>query len=134
MKQFVYIATMLLCISASALGGSLSIRLVNASNAGEGIDGSLNDVAKALKGQLPFKRYQLVSSATASLPAGKAVSSLSGYKVTCNGPQNALAIRVDKGKRNLVSTTVNLQSKRPVLLGGFPGKAGGKLILVFVAR
>ncbi len=118
--------------AGAVFGGSLSMRLVEVSNAGRGVDSSLKDVASALQGQLSFNSYRLVSSGSTALPAGNTKTSLSGYSVACDGPQNALTITILHGRKKLVSTTVNLRNGHPVLLGGFPS-SGGKLIIVFVA-
>jgi hypothetical protein len=131
--RYAVLLVVLLATNVAFGGGSLSMRLVEASNAGSGVDSHLRDVASALKGQLPFNSYRLLSSGGASLPAGNTKTSLSGYSVTCNGPQNALKITISHGKRTLVSTTASLRNGRPILLGGFPSN-GGKLIIVFVAR
>jgi hypothetical protein len=135
MKHIARLATILLIASTAATwaGNTLSMRLVEASNGDGGMDSSLNDVASALRGQLAFKSYRRVASGSVPLPANSNKASLSGYTITCSGPQNALAIKISKGRSNLVSTTVNLRDGRPLLLGGFPSK-NGKMIVVFIAR
>jgi hypothetical protein len=114
-------------------GSSLSMRLVEASNTGGGVASSLEDVAGALRGQLPFNTYQQLAAGSTALPASGSTSQLGDYQITCSGPQNALAIKVARGRRTLINTTVNLRDGKPVLLGGFPS-AGGKLIIVFKSR
>ena len=135
MKHIARLAAILLIASTAAAwaGNTLSMRLVEASNGDGGMDSSLNDVASALRGQLAFKSYRRVASGSVPLPANKNKASLSGYTITCSGPQNALAIKISKGRSNLVNTTVNLRDGRPLLLGGFPSK-NGKMIVVFIAR
>jgi hypothetical protein len=133
MKYIARTLTILLLTAATSLAGSLSMRLVEASNTGSGIEKSLGDVASALKAQLPFSSYKLIASGATTLPANGSRTSLGGYTVTCAGPQTSLTIQITKGRQQLANTTVNLRSGRPLLLGGFPSKSG-KLIVVFIAR
>jgi hypothetical protein len=119
--------------SSAFAGNSLHIRLVRASNSGDGVDPRLTDVVKVLKRTLVFKSYSLVAAARQSLPARVSESGLAEFKVKCSGAQNNLKITVRRGKTVLLNTTVDLKDNTPLVLGGFPGK-GGQHVLIFVAE
>lgn len=128
------VAAALGMLSSPCVAGSrLSVRLVEASNEGTGVSAGLEDVASAMRSSLVFRSYTLVGSRSTPLPAPGSVIRLGPYSVKCSGPQSSLAIRVSKGGRDLLKTTVNLRDDKPLILGGFPSTRG-KMILVFLAR
>jgi hypothetical protein len=128
------IAAFTLLAVASAEAGSVSLRLVEASNSGGSSSGSLSDVIGILQKNLPFKTYTLKASGSASLPASSQSVSLDGYSVTCNGSQENLSVAVKKGSKTIVNTSVALKKGKPFVLGGLPGSGGGSLVLILVAR
>ena len=83
---------------------SLSIRLVEASNAGSGASPGLNDVAAILKGSLAFSNYKLIGASSINLPATGAKSRLGDYEVTCRGGQQSLSITVTCGGKVMLTT------------------------------
>jgi hypothetical protein len=117
--------------STALAADTLSVRLVEATNDGTGIDGRLRDVAAAF-GDLSFNSYRLVDAADFSIPAGQ-TRGMGGYEVTCAGERKALVITVKLGRRELLNTTVSLRANKPLVVGGFPSPRG-RMILVFVAR
>lgn len=129
------IAVLLVSISAlsATAGGTLSVRLVKAANEGADNPSGLQDVIEVLKRSLPYTKYSLVAGTNLSLPADGAERRLGRYSVSCSGGQGALSINVRHGGRELLNTSVSLRDNKPLILGGFPD-AGGKLVLVFVAR
>jgi len=114
-------------------GNSVSIRLVHASNSGEGVEKGLEDIGKILQSQLAFKKYEMVDRKSCSLPADKTIKMTFGYLVKCLGTQENLTINVSQKKKELLKTTVSLQDGKPLILGGFPGE-GGKLLLILLAK
>jgi hypothetical protein len=129
-----FLLSLCLCLlSASAVAGSLSIRLVRASNTPGGNSAGLGDVIPVLKKSLVYSHYSLAGSTSMKLPAQNSVRQLGSYSVTCNGQQGNLAITVRHGRKQLLNTRVSLSSRKPLILGGFPA-GNDKLVLVFVAR
>ena len=114
-------------------GDQLSIRLVKASNSDRGSSAGLQDVFAKLAKSLPYKHYSLVASGSLRLPAKKAVQQLGEYTVRCDGKQSELSITVQRKGKQVLRKTANLPDGTHLIVGGFP-TAGGKLILVFVAR
>jgi hypothetical protein len=126
-------ALLALCATPVLAGGSLSIRLVEASNNGTGDDGGMGDISGVLHGSLRFSRYALIASATVALPATGQPVALGGYAVTCSGPRSGLSIEVSSGGRRLLKTSAALQDNAPLILGCFQSKAG-KHVVVIVAH
>ena len=114
-------------------GDSVSIRLVHASNNGEGLEKGLEDIGKILQSQLSFKKYEMVDHKICSLPADKTIKMTFGYLVKCLGTQDNLTINVSRKKKELLKTTVSLQDGKPLILGGFPGE-GGRLLLILLTK
>jgi len=135
MKTRLLIAAVMMCCAATAgiAGGTVSIRLVEASNAGEGVDGRLSDVVPVLKKSLVFKKYSLIASSSLKLPADGQTVKVGKYTVTCTGSQRSLRIQIKQGKDPLLYTTASLSRGKPLVLGGFPSRTG-RMILVFLAR
>lgn len=131
-RIFCWLGVLLLAPVLVRGGTTLSVRLVEASNNGAGVDPGLADVAGLLQGSLRFTRYRLVAQKRMRLPASQTVT-LAGYAVQCEGPQRGLRIRVRSKGTGLLDTTANLRDGKPLVLGGFPAKSG-KLILVFLAQ
>ena len=126
----------LLCLAAATpclAGRSLSVRLVHATNEGQGSAAGLEDVQHALKQSLPYTTFRLLSSASVPLPANNDAASLDSVTIRCSGSQESLTITVNQGGKQILNTTVNLRDGKPFILGGLPAKEGKK-VLVFVAR
>ena len=129
------LAVLLALASPCLAGGSLSVRLVEASDAGTGVDAGLGDVAAALQNSmgLVFKGFSLVGTARMGLPADGTDRQLGPYQVRCSGPQSGLAIELRQGRKELLRTSVNLRDGNPLIVGGFQTRKG-KMILVFLAQ
>ncbi len=127
------VAVLALLAVSSAEAGSLSLRLVEASNSG-GSSGSLSDVIGILQKTLPFKTFTLKASGSASLPASNQSVSLDGYSVICNGPQGNLSVAVKRRGKTIVNTSAALKKGKPFVLGGLPGGGGKSLVLILVAH
>ena len=117
----------------SVAGELMTLRLVEASNAGEGVTAEVKDVASILAAQLPFNSYRLVDRAKCKLPANQVVSMSRGYTVQCIGVQDNLTINVRERKSEILQTTVALKDGKPLVLGGFPSNKG-KLLLILLAE
>lgn len=126
------------CLLATAVraggGDTLSIRLVEATQEGQGIGRGLEDVAQLLQENLPFKSFQLQADKSVELPANSAVELSGGYTARCSGDAGSLKVSVvRKGKPGRVDSTVALRRGKPVILGGLPAE-GGKMIVILVLR
>lgn len=135
MKKNMLIAIVMICCTAAIgiAGGTVSIRLVEASNDGSEKDSRLSDVMPVLKRSLVFKKYSLIASSSLKIPASGEAKSVGGYTITCKGSQRSLGIQVKKGRTSLLNTTASLSRGKPLVLGGFPSK-NGRMILVFLLR
>ena len=132
MKVGVGLLVFLLAPSLCLAGERLSIRLVEASNDGKGAAG-VEDIAGMLRKNINYQSFALLGRGSMPLPAQNAASRIGAYTVTGSGPQNNLSIRVRKGGSEVLSTTVRLKDRTPLVVGGFPG-GKGKMVLVFVAE
>jgi len=130
----VLIALLGLTLAASA-GSTLSLRLVEARNmrGTSAMDKELEDVYKVLKESLPFNSYTVIDTQQTSLPASSTLDMARDYHVTCTGEQRSLQIIVEHRGRQVLTTRVELQDGKPLIIGGFSFE-GGKLILIVVSR
>ena len=135
-SRHIYPLAMLLMLAASMAWaeGTLSIRLVEATQSDNRVSRGLRDVLPVLREGLPYAGYHLLASASMRLPSTKTSRELNGYVIACSGMQSALSIEVRRNKEELVRTVVRLQKNNPLILGGFPSGHGGKHVLVFVVR
>jgi hypothetical protein len=124
----------LILTAGVSLGGStLSVRQVEASHAGQGMDTGLGDVSQLLRDNLPFKSFQLLASRSMSLPADGVASLSRGMVVRCSGDQRNMKVTIESGGRKVMQSTVELRDGIPLIMGGFPsGK--GKMILILLAK
>ena len=131
---FTAILAGMLTASVAVAGGTLSIRLVEASNSGSGGAAGLGDVIDVLKSNVPnYKQFALIASGSKSLPADGSSITVGTYKIVCKGKQKDLKIEISSGDKQLLTMSVSLRDGIPVILGGFPSDKG-KYVLVFVAQ
>jgi hypothetical protein len=116
-------------------GELLTLRLVEARNLrGPAVDDrELADVQQVLKSSLPFNSFTVLDTQQTRLPANSTLKLRRDFAVECRGEQGNLTLRVEREGRQLLTTNVQLQDGKPLILGGFTVD-GGKLILVLVAR
>lgn len=130
-------ALILLAVAASAPAAGaterLTIRLVQASNDGEGASGGLRDVAPLLQRNLPFRRFDLLESRTIRLPASETIVFNAGLSVRCEGDAERLSLFVQAGDTVVLQTQVRLTGQTPLILGGFAAP-GGRRLLVLTAQ
>ncbi len=117
----------------AAAAQRLTIRLVQATQEGQGASEGLRDVAPLLERNLPFRRFDLLESRTIRLPASETVLFAVGLSVKCEGGEEALSLFVQAGGTVLLQTQVRLTGQTPLILGGFPAP-GGRRLLVLTAR
>ena len=122
-----------LAASGAAAADRLTIRLVQATNEGQGASDGLRDVAPLLERNLPFRRFDLLESRTIRLPASQTVVFGAGISVKCDGGGDNLSLFVQSGGAVLLQTQVRLTGQTPLILGGFPAP-GGRRLLVLTAR
>lgn len=119
-----------LCLFAAHAMAAPQVRFVLATNDGNGIDSSLQDVAGSLS-VLKFSKFSVVDSK--SVTPGKRVNLSHGYALTCDGESGSYQVTVEKGGERVMNTNISISSQRPLILGGFPHKTG-RLILVLKER
>lgn len=121
-------------VHAGKGGGTLSIRLVEAGNEGQGVGKGLGDVGQLLQENLPFKSFQLRADKSVSLPADGSVGLAAGFVARCSGDADKLSVIIEqKGKPGKLESTVSLRKGKPLILGGFPSD-GGKMIVILLLR
>jgi len=131
---FTAILAGMLTASTAMAGGTLSIRLVEASNSGSGGAAGLGDVIDVLKSNVPgYSQFTLIASGSKSLPADGSSIVVGKYQIMCKGNQKELSIEVSSGHKHLLSVTASLRDGIPVIFGGLPSDKG-KHVLVFVAQ
>jgi hypothetical protein len=130
---WVLIIGLILTAGVSLAGSTLSIRLVEASHAGQGMGNGLGDVSKLLRENLPFKSFQLLASRSMSLPADGVASLSAGFVARCSGNQGSLNVVIESGGRKVLQSTVELRDGSPLILGGF-SSGKGKLIVILLVK
>ena len=128
--------TLLVALAAAApsfAGPILTIRLVEASDKGQGVGAGLGDVGPLLQNNLRFNSFRLVTSGSLPLPSGGTVSLGQGLAARCSGDQHNLAVSITRGSKVVLQSTVELQRGTPFIMGGLPAE-GGKLIVVLLVR
>ena len=128
-RRIKLIALALMFGACLASAGTMSVRLVHATDAEGGMDPRLSDISGIL-GSLRFESFSLLDSDTVRLPAEEVrIRMAQGYTLTCNGTQGDLAIEMNHNGQSLLKTTATLRRGKPLILGGFPTREG-KIILV----
>jgi len=131
-KTILFLGLMLMAEGVLA-GSTLSVRLVEASNAGQGMGNGLGDVSPLLLNNLPYKTFQLLASRSMALPANSVASLNSGIVARCSGGQDNLSVVLERGGKKIMQTTVELRDGTPLIIGGL--SAGqSKLIVILLAK
>lgn len=125
---------LLLAAEVSLAGSTLSIRLVEASNVGQGMGAGLGDVSRLLQENLPFRSFQVLASRSMTLPANGVASLSGGLVARCSGDQGSLSVVIESGGRKVLQSTVELRDGSPLILGGFSSGGRGKLIVILLAK
>ena len=127
---------------SKAQQANISATLILASNQGDSFDPALKAFESNLKRLFKYTSYKLQgrSNARLSLPGDSTINIGSGHKLTLNAQAGdkgkvRLSVRWSDGRRNLISTTINMAKGSPAILGGPSAPAqNGNLILVLIAR
>ncbi len=129
-----------LSISAALAQVPVRLRVIQASNVGQNIDPSLNDVHKELGSLFSFTSYRLLREENLRLPPNQPVTITAHpgrfMEVTLVGlKRNAakLRIRVIREGKDILDTQVRLSPGRTVLVGG-PRHGEGVVIYAVSAR
>ncbi len=123
----------ILVAGASFAGSTLSVRLVEASNSGQGMGSGLADVSGLLRDNLPYKSFQLLTSRSLTLPANGTAALSGGMVAKCSGPQGSMNVVIEKGGKQVMQSTVELRDGTPLILGGF-SSSKGKMIVILLAK
>lgn len=132
-KTFAWLCILLLSAVIASAGPLLSIRLVEASNDGQGMGAGLNDVARLLQENLPFNSFRLLSNQSMPLPAHGAVNLAQGVLARCSGDERNLTVSIERARVPQLQSTVELRKDIPFILGGLPS-ANGKMIVILLVR
>ena len=130
---FAWFCVLMMTAGAVLAGPTLTIRLVDANNSGQGAGGGLGDVAQLLRENLPFNSFRLLASQSMPLPANGSVSLAQGVQARCSGDQRNLSVVIERGRKTQIQSTVELRNGIPLILGGLPSDTG-KLIVILLAR
>ena len=132
MRQYLIAALMLgvmMMAGESLAGSTLTVRLVAASNVGQGMGVGLGDVSSLLRDNLPFKTFQLLASRSMSLPADGPASLSGGIVVYCSGSQRDLNVVIEKGGSKVLQSTTELRDGIPLLLV-LPASKGKRIVIL----
>jgi hypothetical protein len=123
-----------LCAGQSALAGTVSIRIVEASAKGKtNIDDSLADVRGVLEGTFHYKVCKQVSSKSVSLPSkNETVKLPEGYVLNLDGAESSLKLTISLKGETKVDSTVTLAKGKPLIVGGYSKADGSAKILVIL--
>ncbi len=114
-------------------GDIITLRMVEASNNGVGVDEKLSDVGSLLTTQLPYKRLQLIDQQTGKIPGAKTLTVKHDYTVQYSGTQSNLDLTIVHKNKKVLKTTVQLRDSKPLILGGFSSPKG-KFIFVLLTK
>ena len=135
-----YLVCSLLPISTALAQIPVRMRVIQASNVGQSIDPSLNDVHKELGSLFTFTSYRLLREETLSLSPNQPVTITAHpgrfMQVTLVGLQRdaaKLRVRVIREGKDILDTQVRLSPGRTVLIGG-PRHGEGVVIYAVSAR
>jgi hypothetical protein len=140
---FLLITAAVLCnFLAGSLQAAESARvqviLVEASNSGEGVDGSLRQYAGTLQRLFRFKSYKQVTrkSMNLEIPGQGSVSLSGGQSLTLKSSGSKRSVSADltwsRGSKRLVHTRLQLRPGSPAVLGGPSSGSGGNYLLILV--
>lgn len=118
---------------------SLEAMRILASNEPAPLDRRLERVEYQLRPLFRFEHYRHLadSSVAVNLPGSATLALGDGHYLAVNATARDGKVRVEvrwmRGQESLLSTAVNLQRGKPVILGGVP-QGDGKLIVTLTAR
>ncbi len=118
---------------------SIEVILVEASNSGSGVDGSLSRYTGTLKRLFKFDSYQQVSRKNLKIDLPGITQSQIGngnhLKIEAGSSKNgtlSAGLNWTKNKKTLLRTRLNLNSGKPAVLGGPRSKNGSYLLLIIL--
>jgi hypothetical protein len=145
MKRIVFLLTAFFVFSFFSISTALAqvqvrMRVIQASNVGQNIDPSLNDVHKELGSLFSFTSYRLLREENLRLSPNQPVTITAHpgrfMEVNLVGMQKdaaKLRIRVIREAKDILDTQVRLSPGRTVLIGG-PRHGEGVVIYALSAR
>jgi hypothetical protein len=145
MRRIGFLLAVFLVLSFFSISTALAqvpvrMRVIQASNAGQNIDPSLNDVHKELGSLFSFTSYRLLKEENLRLSPNQPVTITAHpgrfMEVTLVGLQRdaaKLRIRVIRESKDILDTQIRLSPGRTVLIGG-PRHGDGVVIYAVSAR
>jgi hypothetical protein len=132
LRLFLIAALSLACagVADATAAAGLDVRLVEAHNEGTGASEGLQDVQAMLGQNLPYARFDLLHRVAVVVPTPQAVDLTRGFTLSCEGAADALRVVLYQGGKRIVNTTLRLQDRKPVVLGGFRSPRGKYMIVL----
>lgn len=127
---------MLAPVLAASAGEQVNLKLVLAKNNKSGsIDKGLNDVEDLLKGNLSYNSYTLLGQKTVPLKVTPRIILAEGVTVALSDvKENSLNVRIDQGKKRVLTARINLRAGKPAVLGGFSGNKGKMMVILTLSH
>ncbi|MBP2675483.1 MAG: hypothetical protein H6Q84_2323 [Deltaproteobacteria bacterium] len=126
------------CLAADTL--SVDVGAIYASNQGSSVDPALSHIRGKLQSMFNYSSYKMLNRERRTLAVGETwdcgLPGRRSMRVVPQPPQGnkvRLAIQIQEGGRNLLSTTVGMSRGGMVLVGG-PSHEAGVLILIISAE
>lgn len=140
-RTWVIVVALLLAAGGSALAETVTIEAMRilASNDPAPLDRRLERVEYQLRPLFRFEHYRHLgdSSMSVNLPGTINLALGDGHFLAVSASSRDGRVRAEvrwmRGQESLLSTAVNLQRGKPVILGGVP-EGDGKLIVTLTAR
>jgi hypothetical protein len=145
MKRIVFLLTAFIIFSFFSISTALAqiqvrMRIIQASNVGQNIDPSLNDVHRELGSLFSFTSYRLLKEETLRLSPNQPVTItahpgrfMEVNLVELKRDAAKLRVRVIREGKDILDTQVRLSAGRTVLIGG-PRHGEGVVIYALSAR
>lgn len=132
------VAMILLFVSAMAGAAhaqtTIRVRLLEADNSAMPSTPELQDVLPLLRENLRFQSYRLLASRDAAATAGTRVALAHDLNLTVTESNTERqSVQVHHLDRLLLETKLRLTPGKPIILGGFPSRDGGSLIIVITS-
>ena len=133
----VAVAAIAACLpqTAFAAGDTVEVRLLETGQGVQAPDPAIADIIPVLQRMLRFPSYKLLGRGTCPRKEGASAKLSNGISVRLSSVSGqAMNVEVARKGQKVIQTKVLLIPGKPLVLGGIPGPAGAKLILVLTTR